>query len=137
MHIQPDECRAVQDQLRHQVARGAVFKWMHEQPITFQPTYKFDKHYPDLLGYDSSEKRRVPAWCDRIFYRGSELTRRTEEGAIPQVRFSVICCSLCHRHHTVRGSSSFTVTARHALCGPLLLVQSGVSCRPTDWRLED
>jgi hypothetical protein len=52
---------------------------MREQPITFQPTYKFDKNYPDALGYDSSEKRRVPAWCDRIFYRGSELVRRSDD----------------------------------------------------------
>ena len=77
---------ALQDQLRHQIARGAVFKWMHEQPIAFQPTYKFDKHYPDPLGYDSSEKRRVPAWCDRIFFRGSELTRRSEDLGPSQAR---------------------------------------------------
>ena len=76
----------MQDQLRHQITRGAVFKWMHEQPITFQPTYKFDKHYSDPLGYDSSEKRRVPAWCDRIFFRGSELTRRSEDLGPSQVR---------------------------------------------------
>ena len=31
------------------------------------------------LAYDSSDKMRVPAWTDRIFYRGSELTRTTAQ----------------------------------------------------------
>ena len=81
----------MQDQLRRQLAKGLAFKWMHEQPIAFQPTYKFDKNYPDALGYDSSEKRRVPAWCDRIFYRGSELVRRGEDLSTPQARRDSAC----------------------------------------------
>jgi len=46
-----------------------------EGPLTFPPTYKFDKNVPASelrpLPYDSSDKKRVPAWTDRIFWRGS------------------------------------------------------------------
>ena len=43
-----------------------------EAPITFAPTYKYD---PFSSIYDSSEKRRIPAWCDRILYKCRDSTR--------------------------------------------------------------
>lgn len=61
----------VQDQLRAEMAAGRTFIAMQEAPITFRPTYKFNKVEP--YDYDSSEKRRVPAWTDRILFRGTQL----------------------------------------------------------------
>ncbi|KAK9292066.1 hypothetical protein L1049_020020 [Liquidambar formosana] len=59
------------DQLRAEMEAGNVFQGMHEAVIRFPPTYKFEKHQAGLAGYDSGEKKRIPAWCDRILYRDS------------------------------------------------------------------
>eukprot|EP00198_Chlamydomonas_reinhardtii_P003714 XP_001693050.1 inositol polyphosphate phosphatase [Chlamydomonas reinhardtii] len=71
------------DQCREQMEKGNVFRGLREplplgHPL-FVPTYKFDKGEPVRPGrdgrlelpYDTSDKQRVPAWTDRIFYRGS------------------------------------------------------------------
>nr|CAB3457481.1 unnamed protein product [Digitaria exilis] len=59
------------DQLREEMKSGKVFQGMREGIIKFPPTYKFQKHQPGLGGYDSGEKKRIPAWCDRVLYRDS------------------------------------------------------------------
>ncbi|BBH07339.1 Endonuclease/exonuclease/phosphatase family protein [Prunus dulcis] len=57
------------DQLRAEMKAGKVFQGMREALIRFPPTYKFERHQAGLAGYDSGEKKRIPAWCDRIIYR--------------------------------------------------------------------
>lgn len=63
-----------EDQLKQQQVLNPLFRLFNfkEAPILFDPTYKYDRG-SDL--YDSSEKKRIPAWCDRVLYRApSTLT---------------------------------------------------------------
>ncbi|MCD7469454.1 hypothetical protein HAX54_008505 [Datura stramonium] len=62
------------DQLHTEMEVGNVFQGMREAVIRFPPTYKFERHQIGLAGYDSGEKKRIPAWCDRILYRDSRST---------------------------------------------------------------
>nr|TKW39185.1 hypothetical protein SEVIR_1G161300v2 [Setaria viridis] len=66
------------DQLRAEMRSGRVFQGLREGEFKFPPTYKFEKHIAGLSGYDSSEKKRIPAWCDRILYRDSRASSETE-----------------------------------------------------------
>ncbi|KAK3031001.1 hypothetical protein RJ639_036851 [Escallonia herrerae] len=59
------------DQLRVEMKAGYAFQGMREAAIRFPPTYKFERHQAGLAGYDSGEKKRIPAWCDRILFRDS------------------------------------------------------------------
>lgn len=58
------------DQLKSQHAANNVLSGFVEGPITFQPTYKYD---PGTDNWDSSEKARAPAWCDRIFWKSENI----------------------------------------------------------------
>ncbi|KAG0638498.1 hypothetical protein HOY80DRAFT_1047482 [Tuber brumale] len=71
------------DQLNLQMIAGLAFPYFSESRLTFDPTYKYD------IGtdrYDTSEKARIPAWCDRVLRRGKNL-RQLSYGAVP-LRFS-------------------------------------------------
>lgn len=69
IHAQQYHRLLERDQLLVSRRRNPGFRLrdFQESPISFAPTYKYD------LGtdhYDTSEKHRTPAWCDRILYRG-------------------------------------------------------------------
>jgi inositol polyphosphate 5-phosphatase INPP5B/F len=60
----------VHDQLFLQRLEGNCFLEFTEAPITFLPTYKYDS---GTNTYDTSEKMRDPAWCDRILWMGDAV----------------------------------------------------------------
>lgn len=64
------------DQLTIQKKKNPGFRLrlFNEAPIAFPPTYKYDIGTDE---YDTSEKKRCPAWCDRIFYRGDSEMKCT------------------------------------------------------------
>jgi hypothetical protein len=58
------------DQLLAQRRKNPGFRLrpFSEAAVTFAPTYKYNVGSEE---YDTSEKKRTPAWCDRIYYRGA------------------------------------------------------------------
>ena len=83
--IQQDDLGSLyaSDQLHTQMILGAAFNDYTESRITFPPTYRFDVGTDN---YDTSEKARIPAWCDRIVKRGVHL-RQIDYDMAP-LRFS-------------------------------------------------
>ncbi|EJT74085.1 skeletal muscle and kidney-enriched inositol phosphatase [Gaeumannomyces tritici R3-111a-1] len=83
------------DQLLVARRRNPAFRLraFEEAAISFAPTYKYDVGTDN---YDSSEKKRSPAWCDRLLHRGAR-------GRITQ---------LDYRRHEVRVSDHRPVSGR-------------------------
>ena len=70
------------DQLNLQMVAGNVFNYYSEAKILFNPTYKYDNGTDN---YDTSEKSRIPAWCDRVLKKGD--LKQTSYSTAP-LRFS-------------------------------------------------
>ncbi|KAG8907006.1 inositol polyphosphate 5-phosphatase [Tulasnella sp. 403] len=68
------EALIMEDQLIHATHTNAAFMGYQEGPLTFRPTYRYDLFSDN---YDTSEKQRIPAWTDRILYRGLNISLNT------------------------------------------------------------
>ncbi|ESW30771.1 hypothetical protein PHAVU_002G181200 [Phaseolus vulgaris] len=65
------------DQLKMELMTGNMLREWHEGAIKFAPTYKYcpnsDIYYGCFYQGKKTEKRRAPAWCDRIVWHGEGL----------------------------------------------------------------
>lgn len=63
------------DQLSKELRIGHVFDGWREGSIKFPPTYKYDFNIDRYVGENpkEGEKRRSPAWCDRILWSGNSI----------------------------------------------------------------
>ncbi|CAH2078709.1 unnamed protein product [Thlaspi arvense] len=63
------------DQLIRELRRGHVFDGWREGPIQFPPTYKYEFDSDRYAGENlrEGEKKRAPAWCDRILWLGKGI----------------------------------------------------------------
>ncbi|CAP34583.1 Protein CBR-CIL-1 [Caenorhabditis briggsae] len=56
------------DQLKRAIIERDAFIGFHEQPITFEPTYRM------TVGTTEPDGKRVPSWTDRVLYKGDGIT---------------------------------------------------------------
>ncbi|XP_055345487.1 inositol polyphosphate 5-phosphatase OCRL-like [Paramacrobiotus metropolitanus] len=75
------------DQLRQQMEQKRVFQGFREGAIHFRPTYKYDVGSDQ---WDSSEKSRIPSWCDRVLWqaRDDACVQQRVYDSRPQLRIS-------------------------------------------------
>ncbi len=60
-----------------------VFRGYSEGLLDFAPTFKYDMFSCD---YDTSEKARVPAWCDRVLWRRRSFLPPSKHQVIARLR---------------------------------------------------
>lgn len=74
--LEKDQLAAQRSSLNAATTSGppSLLRTFDEAEIRFPPTFKFDMGSDT---YDSSEKARIPAWCDRVLYRGPAVGQRT------------------------------------------------------------
>lgn len=63
----------------------SIFAGFKEGPVTFRPSYKLNVE-SDV--YDTSRKRRVPAWTDRVLHKGDSAIKQISYSSAAKVRLS-------------------------------------------------
>jgi hypothetical protein len=79
------EVMRANDQLAAQRAKGRVFRGFAEGAVEFPPTYKFDA---GTDAYDTSEKKRVPSWTDRVLFKPCAAVRLKRYDSVRSLRTS-------------------------------------------------
>ncbi|KAL5099090.1 hypothetical protein RYX36_003417 [Vicia faba] len=71
------------DQLSNELRVGRVFEGWKEGLINFAPTYKYEINSDRYVGEipKEGEKKRAPAWCDRILWLGKGIKQLQYERA--------------------------------------------------------
>ncbi|KAK3084249.1 hypothetical protein FSP39_010688, partial [Pinctada imbricata] len=96
------------DQLLDCMKKELILVNFKEGHIKFPPTYKFDKG-TDI--YDSSQQRRVPAWCDRILWNVDEATFVNVDITVEQTRYTSLIEYTDSDHKPVIGTFDLQVCA--------------------------
>ncbi|XP_074347924.1 type IV inositol polyphosphate 5-phosphatase 9 [Apium graveolens] len=108
------------DQLKKEIREGQVFEGWHEGEINFAPTYKYnpnsDAYYGSSDHGKKGEKKRAPAWCDRIMWYGEGLKQhfysRTESKLSDHRPVKAVFTSQVKVLQTVKGFRSFFLSER-------------------------
>ncbi|XP_069471521.1 inositol polyphosphate 5-phosphatase K isoform X2 [Ambystoma mexicanum] len=113
------------DQLNVAKKNEGLLRDFKEGPLQFKPTYKFDRN-SDV--YDTSGKKRKPAWTDRILWRLKSPTQTTPEEEDAEQMLTVTLDN--YRSHMSYGISdhkpvtgTFTVQLKPLVSTPLVTLR--------------
>ncbi|KAI8899699.1 Endonuclease/exonuclease/phosphatase [Globomyces pollinis-pini] len=110
------------DQLNNQMlVHSFGLRMFKEGELLFDPTFKYDRN---TQRYDSSEKMRIPAYCDRILWRGNR---------VELLAYNRLECKISD-HRPVYGS--FIAKVRKIDATRYQKVKKDVK-EKTEWRLEE
>ena len=105
------------DQLNKERLAGRIFSGFAEGVLSFKPTYKLDKESDD---YDTSPKRRIPSWTDRILFKSCSSFK---EGIILRSYSSI---------ESIKTSDHRPVVAQFDIS--LLKTRGKTSPNPKEWK---
>ncbi|XP_007485811.1 inositol polyphosphate 5-phosphatase K isoform X4 [Monodelphis domestica] len=124
------------DQLNIIKKSDSLLQQFQEGPLLFKPTFKFDINSEE---YDSSEKRRKPAWTDRILWRLNQKLQNTSKNfKEPERFFSLeLKCYQSHMQYKVSDhkpvTGTFELELKSLMLTPLVtLIPEGRWITPYD-----